>query len=112
MDKALIRRGLHVAAAILVAVLAIGLYKAKTDASQTEARVNELRIEIADAEADMRALRAEIARAESPANVAALAQSHLGLDAAAQSEGLPEAAIDNRLPDARARAIEKASEAQ
>lgn len=112
MDKVLIRRGLHIAAAVLVAVLAIGLYKAKTDASQTEARVRQLRIEIADAEADLRALRAEIARAESPASVAALAQSHLGLAAAAQSEGLPETAINNRLPDARARANDKASQAQ
>lgn len=102
MDKALIRRCLHVAAAVLVAVLAIGLYKAKTDASQTEAHVRDLRTKIADAEADMRALRADIARAESPANVAAMAQTHLGRNAGAQSEGLPETAIDNRLPDARA----------
>lgn len=106
MDKALIRRGLQIAAAILVAVLAIGLYKAKTDASQTEAHVRDLRTKIADAEADMRALRADIARAESPANVATMAETHLGLNTAAQSEGLPEAAIDNRLPNARTAAGE------
>ncbi|MEQ1617599.1 MAG: hypothetical protein ABL883_04555 [Terricaulis sp.] len=102
MDKALIRRSLHITAAVLVAALAIGLYKAKTDASQTEAHVRDLRTRVADAEAEMRALRAEIARAESPANVAAMAQTHLSLDTGAQSEGLPETAIDNRLPDARA----------
>ncbi len=101
MDKTLIRRSLQIAAAILVAVLAIGLYKAKTDAAQTEARVLELRSKIADAEADMRALRADIARAESPANVAAMAQSHLGLSAGGQSTELPETAIDNHLPEAR-----------
>lgn len=105
MDKALIRRSLHIAAAVLVAILAIGLYKAKTDAGQTEAHVLELRTRIADAEADMRALRAEIARVESPANVAAMAESHLGLGVGRQSVGLPETAIDNRLPEARAAAL-------
>lgn len=99
MDKALIRRALQIAAAMLVAALAIGLYKAKTDAARTEARVRELSAGIADTEADMRSLRAEIARAESPANIEAMAQEHLGLVVGEQGAALPASAIDQRLPE-------------
>jgi cell division protein FtsL len=97
MDKTQLRRALQIGAAILVAVLAIGLYKAKTDAAHTEARVREMQTRIADAEAEMRALRAEIARAESPANIEAMARAHLGLAAGGQA-ALPNSAIDANLP--------------
>ena len=92
------RRWLHIVAALIVALLAVGLYKAKTDAARTEARVRALEIEIADTEADMRALRARIAQAESPANIAALADAHLQIEAGAQGQALPSRAIDSRLP--------------
>lgn len=101
MDKTQLRRALQIGAAILVAVLAIGLYKAKTDAARTEARVRALQTQIADTEADMRALRAEIARAESPANIEAMAEQHLGLVVGGQGAALPEAAIEQRLPAPR-----------
>jgi hypothetical protein len=101
MDKTFLRRALQIAAALLVTVLVIGLYKAKTDAAHTEARVRALRIEIADAQSDVRALRAEIARAESPANVEKMAEQHLGLVLADQGAALPEAALDRRLPAPR-----------
>jgi cell division protein FtsL len=98
MEKAHIRRVLHAAAAIIVILLAIGLYKAKSDAARTEAHVRQLQAEIEDSEADLRALRAEIARNESPERVAAMAEDHLGLVIGSESSALPEDAIAHRLP--------------
>lgn len=101
MGKARLRSVLHLGALALIVVLAIGLYKAKTDAAQTEARVRDLQAQVADTEAQMRALRAEIAHLESPARVEALAEQHLGANAGSESQALPENAIDERLPAPR-----------
>lgn len=103
MAKALLTRdrALQILSAILVAVLAVGLYRAKSDAARTEARVRELRQEIAEREANLRELRAEIARRESPANIEALAEARLGAVVASESAALPETAIDESLPPPR-----------
>ncbi len=98
MDKTQLRRALQIGAAILAAALVIGLYKAKTDAARTEARVLEMETRISDTEAEMRALRAEIARAESPANIEAMARTHLGFAAGGQAPALPNSAMDANLP--------------
>jgi cell division protein FtsL len=98
MDKALLRRGFHAVAALLIAALAIGLYKAKTDAARTEAHVRDLQGQIEESEADMRALRAEIAHLESPARIETLAQDHLGVSVGSESAVLPEAQLADRLP--------------
>lgn len=101
MDKALLRRGLYAVAALIIVALVIGLYKAKTDAAHTEARVRELQQEITQSEADLRALRAEIAELESPARIEALAENHLGVAVGSESAALPEAALAERLPAPR-----------
>lgn len=98
MGKAQLTRALQAVALAVAIALAIGLYKAKTDAARTQSHVRALQAEISERESDLRALRAEIARQESPANVEALAQDRLGLVAAGQSAALPEAAIEQRLP--------------
>lgn len=98
MAKAHLMRALHIGGGLLIVVLAIGLYKAKTDAAKTEAHVQELQTQISDTEADMRALRAEIAHLESPERVEDLAQQHLGARTGSESAALPESAIDQRLP--------------
>jgi len=98
MEKAQLRRTLHIVGAVVVVLLAVGLYKAKSDAAQTEARVRALQAQIAETEADMRALRAEIARRETPERVAALAEEKLGLVVGSEAAALPETAIDRRLP--------------
>lgn len=95
------RRALHIVAVIIIVALAIGLYKAKTDAAQARAHVAQLERDIADAQADMRELRAEIAHLESPARVEALAQSQLGMRPGGESAALPESAIDANLPAPR-----------
>jgi|CXWL01.1.fsa_nt_gi cell division protein FtsL len=102
MDKAHLRRALHVAAALLVVVLVIGLYKAKTDAAKTEAHVRQLQTRIEDSQADMRALRAEIATLESPGHVESMAQQHLGLVVGGENAARPASAIERDLPAPRA----------
>lgn len=102
MAKAQLRRTLHIIAAVLIVVLAIGLYKAKSDAARTEAHVRALEREAGDTEADMRRLRAEIAGLETPERVEALAEEKLGMRVGSEGRALPEAAIDDRLPAPRA----------
>ncbi len=103
MAKAHLIRALQIVAAIVVAALAIGLYRAKSDAAKTEAHVRELRQEVEEREAALRELRAEIAERESPANIEALAQEKLGAVVGSEGPALPEAAIDERLPPPRPR---------
>ena len=102
MGKIALNRGVQIIAALVVVALAIGLYKAKSDAAHTEARVRSLQTEIAETEADLLSLRADIARAESPARIEALAEHELGLVIGDEAPALPEQAIDQRLPPARA----------
>ncbi|MBN8607862.1 MAG: hypothetical protein J0L81_13180 [Caulobacterales bacterium] len=102
MAKAQLTRWLQIGAAVLVAALAIGLYKAKTDAARTQSHVRQLERQIEEREADLRALRAEIAHLESPARVEQLAEDHLGAVVGSEGAALPESAIDQRLPAPRA----------
>jgi cell division protein FtsL len=102
MGKATVRRALQALAAIVIAALAIGLYKAKSDASRTEAHVRQLQSEIAEGEASLRALRAEIAELERPERIETLAERRLGAVVGSESAALPETAIDQRLPAAKA----------
>jgi cell division protein FtsL len=101
MAKDRIRRALHVVAALIIVALAIGLYRAKSDAAKTEAHVRALRAEIGEREADLRELRAEIAELESPARIERLAEERLGMNVGGQSAALPQSAIDERLPPPR-----------
>ncbi|MBX9747877.1 MAG: hypothetical protein K2X34_13310, partial [Hyphomonadaceae bacterium] len=98
MAKAQLIRGFQIAAAVLVAALAIGLYKAKTDAARTEAHVRDLQGQIREGEADLRALRAEIAELERPERIETLAEDRLGSVVGSESAALPESAIGQRLP--------------
>lgn len=109
MDKDQLRRLLQIVAAVLVVVLVIGLYKAKTDASKTQAHVRQLQTQVDESEADMRELRAEIAHLESPTRVEQLAQDRLHMTPGSQGAVLPESAIDQHLPAPRAGAQKQAT---
>jgi cell division protein FtsL len=98
MGKATLRRAFNVAAAVLIVVLAIGLYRAKSDAAKTEADVHRLNGEIAEREARLRELRAEIAELESPARIEDLNERRLGLVVGSESAALAESEIARRLP--------------
>jgi cell division protein FtsL len=101
MGKAHLTRLLQIAAAIIVVVLAIGLYRAKSDAAKTQAHVRALQTEIGERQARLRELRAEIAEQESPGAVEQLAEQHLDASIASQAQALPEEAIADRLPAPR-----------
>lgn len=103
MAKTTLRRALHVLAVIIIIVLAVGLYRAKSDASKTEAHVRVLQTEIAEREAGIRAMRAQIAEQESPENIERLAEQH-GAVVGSESSALPESQIDDRLPAPRRQA--------
>lgn len=106
MGKAHIIRTLQVLAALVIVALAIGLYKAKSDAARTQAHVRQLESQIEEGEADLRALRAEIAELERPERIEALAEDRLGAIVGSESAALPEAAIDRRLPAPKAPSAE------
>lgn len=101
MEKARLRFWLQAAAALVVVALVIGLYRAKSDAAQAEARVRALNAEIAERRAELRELRADIAAQESPANIERLAEQHLGVVPGGESAALSEADIAATLPAPR-----------
>lgn len=101
MGKAQLTRLLQIAAVIVIALLAVGLYRAKSDAAHTEARVRQLQSQIEANEADLRALRAEIAHLESPARIERMAEDQLGMRPGSAGAALPERAIDTALPSPR-----------
>ncbi|OQW57583.1 MAG: hypothetical protein A4S17_12630 [Proteobacteria bacterium HN_bin10] len=98
MGKIKLSRWFHIAAAVLIVVLAVGLYRAKSDAAKTEADVRRLQGEIAEREARLRELRSEIAERESPARIEALNAERLGLVVGSEAAALPEAELARRLP--------------
>jgi|SRR5262245_22643197 len=98
MAKTHLTRVLQIAGVVVVVVLAVGLYRAKSDAAKTEAHVRQLQAEITAREATLRELRAEIARRESPGNIETLAQERLGSEVGSESAALPESEIGARLP--------------
>lgn len=100
MAKTQLRRTLHLAAALIVVALLVGLYRAKSDAARTQAHVRELEAEIVEREARLRELRAEIAELESPARIERMARER-GMAVGAAAAARPHAEIPERLPAPR-----------
>jgi len=98
MAKVTLKRWFQIAAGALIVVLAVGLYRAKSDAARTETNVHRLDNEIAEREARVRELRAKIAEQESPARIEQLNEERLGYAVGSESAALPEAEIARRLP--------------
>ena len=101
MDKAQLKTALQAAAAVVVVLLAVGLYRAKSEAARTEAHVRLMRAEISARQAHVRELHADIAELESPANIEALAEERLELVVGRESAALPEATMNDALPPPR-----------
>lgn len=96
-------RAFQIAAAVLILALAVGLYRAKTDAGAARARVRDLQTNITETRADIRELKAEIAHLETPARVEALAKQELKMEPGREARALPERALDEALPAPRVR---------
>lgn len=98
MAKVTLKRWFQIAAGVVIVVLAVGLYRAKSDAARTETDVRRLNAEIAEREARIRELRAGIAEQESPARIEQLNEQRLGYEVGSEGASLPEADIARRLP--------------
>jgi cell division protein FtsL len=91
----------NLAAFVLAIALAVGLYRAKTEADAARARVVELEREVASAKAELKTLAAEVAVLESPARIEALAKQRLGLAPARPTQLRDGGEIVPNLPPAR-----------
>lgn len=73
-------RALNTIALVFACVLAVALYRAKTEAQDAKERVEMLQVEIMEERRATAVLRAEIAYLERPERLRALARKYLGLE--------------------------------
>jgi hypothetical protein len=73
------RRLVNVLAMAVLAALAVGLYRAKTDADDDRRRVRAIEAELAQERETIRVMRNEVGYLESPERLRALAEDKLGL---------------------------------
>lgn len=73
-------RALNTIALVFACVLAVALYRAKTEAQDARERVDTLQAQIMEERRSTAVLRAEIAYLERPERLRALARKYLGLD--------------------------------
>lgn len=87
-------RWFALAALIVIAALAVGLYRAKTDAMRARQRIAGLEAAVAEAQRDVAALEAEAQMLESPARLEQEAAGRLGLEPGAQAQAQDIGAIE------------------
>jgi cell division protein FtsL len=73
-------------ACALVFVMAVGVFKAKTDAAATRKRIAELEREVATARDEARGLAAEVQYLENPKRIETLARRELGMAPAGREQ--------------------------
>jgi len=97
-------RALNVIALGLAALLAVALYKAKSEAQDARERIDALQAQIMDERRAAAVLRAEIAYLERPERLRALAGKYLGLESMEpdQQLELEEALMRLERPDGQA----------
>jgi cell division protein FtsL len=100
-------RFFNLAAFVLAIALAIGLYRAKTEADAARARVVELERQVESAQAELKTLAAEVAVLESPARIEALAKDKLRLTPAAPTQIRESEELTRTLPAARTQVEKK-----
>jgi cell division protein FtsL len=91
-------RTFNIIAAMLIILLAVGLYKAKSEADAARAHVAKLQTEVDTARARIRTLSAEAAYLENPARVETLARRELGLKPAGIEQHKRLSELDDVLP--------------
>ena len=94
-------RTFNIVAAALIVLLAVGLYKAKSEADVARAHVAKLQTEVVAARAQIRTLAAEAAYLESPDRVEKLARKELGLKPASIDQHKRLSDLDAVLPAAK-----------
>jgi cell division protein FtsL len=88
---------------LVVAVLAVAVYRAKLGAEDTQGRIEELRTEVADEEKAIAGLRADEAVLTRPERIGAIAQQQLGLAPAHPGQYTAAEALKQRLGEERKR---------
>jgi len=93
---------------LVVAVLAVAVYRAKLSAEETQVRIDELKIEAHAEEAAIATLRADEAVLTRPERIGGIAQQQLGLEPANPSQYVAPEALKQRLGEEKLRLPQRA----
>jgi cell division protein FtsL len=93
---------------LVVAVLAVAVYRAKLSAEETQVRIDELKVEAQAEEAAIATLRADEAVLARPERIGGIAQQQLGLEPANPSQYVAPEALKQRLGEERLRLPQRA----
>lgn len=86
---------------LVVAVLAVGVYRAKLGAEETEAGISKLEAQIEEIEGDISVLKAEEAYLSRPERIGPMARERLGLSPAAPEQYTAGEMLSRRLGEER-----------
>jgi len=92
-----------IAGLVVVAGLAVAVYRAKLGAEETQGRIEELKAEAAKVEQDIAIMRAEEAYLTRPERIGPIARERLGLQQAAPDQYVASEALKQRLGEEQAR---------
>jgi cell division protein FtsL len=87
---------------IVVAVLAVGVYRAKLGASETEGKNARVKTEIAAVTKEINVMRAEEAFLEQPSRIGPIARNRLGLEPSTPDQFTAPEQVGKRVGEARA----------
>jgi cell division protein FtsL len=88
---------------VIVAALAVAVYRAKLGAEETAGRIDELKADVADAEKAIATLKADEAMLTRPERIGGIAQQQLGLAPAHPGQYAATEALQQRLGEERLR---------
>ena len=88
---------------LVVAALAVAVYRAKLGAEDTQARIEDLKVQVADEEKAIAGLRADEAVLTRPERIGWIAQQQLGLAPANPNQYTAAEALKQRLGEERTR---------
>jgi cell division protein FtsL len=88
---------LAIIGALVVAVLAVAVYRSKLGAEETQGRIEELKTDVADAEKSIATLKADEAVLTRPERIGSIAQQQLGLEPAHSGQYVASEALKQRL---------------
>jgi cell division protein FtsL len=86
---------------VVVAGLAVAVYRAKLGAEETQGRIDDLKAEAARVEKDIAVMRAEEAYLTRPERIGPIARERLGLEQAAPDQYVATEALKQRLGEER-----------
>jgi cell division protein FtsL len=88
---------LAIIGAVVVAALAVAVYRAKLGAEETQGRIEDLKAQVADEEKSIAGLRADEAVLTRPERIGVIAQQQLGLQPATPGQYTATEALKQRL---------------